>query len=240
VTINRNDQVKWVWVGAYSHTSTSSLWNSGIHGSGYSFMYTFTSSGTFPYDCSLHAVSYNMKGTITVRAPTNVPPTATITAPASGAVFAAPWTGQIHGMAADSDGSVTKVDFYDGAALLGTISTPPANFSFTVTNLAAGAHSLKAVSTDNGGATGTSATVSINVVTPKAVVSSAPRQPSPGAFQFSYTANAGLRYVVRWSADLKNWTPISTNTAAGNTVTFLDNQATATFRAYSVQLLPNP
>src|SRR5213593_3624158 len=54
-TININDQVKWTWVGIYSHSSTSTLWSSGIHGSGFTFTHTFPSAGSFPYYCSLHS-----------------------------------------------------------------------------------------------------------------------------------------------------------------------------------------
>jgi hypothetical protein len=91
----------------------------------------------------------------------NVAPTVSITAPANGATYTAPATVVINATAADSDGTVSKVDFYQGSTLLGTDTTSP--YSYTWTNVAAGSYSLTADATDNGGATTTSAAVGITV-----------------------------------------------------------------------------
>jgi hypothetical protein len=68
--------------------------------------------------------------------------------------------------ASDSDGSVSKVDFYDGAALVGTRAASP--FSFTWSTASAGAHALKAIATDNAGATAASSVVNVTVTAPNA------------------------------------------------------------------------
>jgi hypothetical protein len=109
-----------------------------------------------------------------------------------------------------------------------------------VTNLAAGSYTLKAVATDNAGATNTSAGVTISVVTPVAIVLSSPKRLSASAFQFSYSANPGLRYLVQRSGALPGFSPISTNTANTNKVNFLDNSATGAVNFYDVHLVPNP
>jgi hypothetical protein len=93
--------------------------------------------------------------------PANTPPTVSLTSPASGASFTAPATIGLAASASDSDGSVSKVDFYSGTTLIGTSTSAP--FQITWSNVPSGTYSLKAVATDNGGATGTSATVSITV-----------------------------------------------------------------------------
>src|SRR2546425_695791 len=117
VTINVNDTVQWVWNCSFQHstTSTGSLWDSGLHtGTTFTFPRQFTSSGSFPYICSLHGFS----GSVNVQAAANVPPTVTITNPASGAIFSEPATIAIRATASDSDGSVTNVQFRQGAAVL--------------------------------------------------------------------------------------------------------------------------
>ena len=241
VTINVNDSIHWVWVSGF-HNSISdpgdtTMWNSGnLTAPSGSFTFSFPAAGTFPYTCTIHGFT----GTVTVQGGGNVPPSVAITSPANGATFSAPWTGTIRTTASDTDGTVTKVDFYAGPMLLGTINNPPATPSFTVTNLAAGSYMLTAVATDNSGASTTSAGVSINVVTPMAIVLSSPQRLSASTFQFSYSANPGLTYVVQRGTSLTELPPISTNTATSSTVTFTDTAATGPLNFYGVHLVPNP
>jgi hypothetical protein len=91
----------------------------------------------------------------------NIPPAVSITSPASGASFTAPASITISASASDSDGSVAKVDFYQGASLLGTSTTAP--YSFTWTNVTPGSYTLTARATDNLGAESASAPVNVTV-----------------------------------------------------------------------------
>jgi len=91
----------------------------------------------------------------------NNPPSVSITSPANGATFAAPATVTINANASDSDGSVTKVEFYQGATKLGEDSSSP--YSTTWSSVAAGTYSLTAVATDDDGAATSSSPVSITV-----------------------------------------------------------------------------
>jgi phosphatidylserine/phosphatidylglycerophosphate/cardiolipin synthase-like enzyme len=99
--------------------------------------------------------------TTSVTAPANTPPAVSLTGPANNATFTAPATIALTASASDSDGTVTKVDFYSGTTLLGTDTTSP--YAFSWTNVPAGSYTLKAVATDNGGATTTSTPVTITV-----------------------------------------------------------------------------
>jgi chitinase len=92
---------------------------------------------------------------------TNNAPTAQITSPANGATFTAPANISIAANATDSDGTVARVDFFQGTTLLGSDTTSP--YSFSWTNVPTGTYSLRAVATDSLGATGSSPTVSITV-----------------------------------------------------------------------------
>ncbi|MGD0262159.1 MAG: Ig-like domain-containing protein [Verrucomicrobiota bacterium] len=237
VTINVGDQVTWIWTGTLQHSATSEtgVWNSGVLQNPATYSFTFTNAGSYPYYCVIHGFT----GSVTVQA-ANVPPSVAITAPTNGATFAAPWTGAIQAAVSDPDDSVSKVDFFAGATRLGTVTNPPASPSFTVTNLPAGNYTLTAVATASMGATNTSAGVAITVVTPAAIVLSSPQRVSATAFQFNYSANTGLSYVVFRSGAWSGFSPISTNTAGSNKVNFLDNSATAPMNFYRVHLVPNP
>ena len=92
--------------------------------------------------------------------PANVAPSVTITNPLNGASFTAPANVTIGADANDSDGSVTNVQFFDGATLLGNDTTSPYSVAAI---FAAGSHALTAVATDNLGLSSTSAVVVITV-----------------------------------------------------------------------------
>jgi hypothetical protein len=79
------------------------------------------------------------------------------------APFAAPATITVSANASDADGTIARVDFYEGANLIGSDTSAP--YSITSTNVAAGSYSLTAVARDNAGATRTSSAVSITVGT---------------------------------------------------------------------------
>jgi len=92
----------------------------------------------------------------------NVPPTVSITSPTDGAALVSPANVTIQAEAADKDGTVTKVEFFNGAELVGSIDTAP--YSTTVT-LYPGTYTLTAVATDNAGDATTSAAVTVTVET---------------------------------------------------------------------------
>jgi hypothetical protein len=98
------------------------------------------------------------------------PPTVSLSTDRSTAV--APGSFLLSATALDPDGSVTRVDFYQGETLLGTDTTSP--YSWTWTNVPVGTYSLTARATDDDGATATSNAVSV-------VVSSTPPPPLPSA-----------------------------------------------------------
>lgn len=240
VTINVNDAVQWNWTGINLHSSTANgtpaLWDSGIVGNGTTFSHTFTSAGSFPYHCNVHALQ---TGTVTVQAP-NQPPRVGITAPSNNATFSAPWTGTLQATNSDPDGTVVRVQFLAGANSFGTVTNPPTTASLRVTNLVAGNYTLTAKATDNQGAVTTSAGVTIHVVTPAPIVMSSPQRTLPSTFQFNYTTTTNLKYVIERSVDLATFTALATNTASSNSATFQDNNATGMLEYYRVKLQPNP
>lgn len=91
----------------------------------------------------------------------NSPPTVSLTSPTSGATFTAPANITISASAADSDGTISQVQFYQGTTLIAVDASAP--FSTTWSNVAAGSYSLTAKAIDNKGATTTSSPVSLTV-----------------------------------------------------------------------------
>ena len=112
---------------------------------------TFTTAGTFPYECTIHGPCCGMIGTIIVvaAAPT---PAVTITNPVGGATFIAPASVSISASASVSSGTVTNVAFFgktnNVTTSLGSAHSAP--FTVTAANLAAGSYSLTAVATARG------------------------------------------------------------------------------------------
>jgi uncharacterized protein (DUF1800 family) len=92
----------------------------------------------------------------------NTPPTVSITSPLNGASFSTGTNIPIIATATDADGTVARVEFLDGTALLGTDTTSP--YNATLTNASAGSHTLTARAIDNLNATTTSAPITINVI----------------------------------------------------------------------------
>ncbi|MBI5689643.1 MAG: PD40 domain-containing protein [Verrucomicrobia bacterium] len=127
----------------------------------YSVAWTPTANGTY----SLTAVATDTAGNFTTSAVvsvtvgSNVAPTVSVTAPAALGVGVAT---TLTATAADTDGTITSVQFFaNGTAIGAPDTTAPYSINFT-SNLA-GSIAITAVATDNAGATTTSAPATINV-----------------------------------------------------------------------------
>ena len=103
-------------------------------------------------------------------------PAVTLTQPADGATFSAPATVNLSATASDTDGTVTKIEFFNGTTKLGEDTTAP--YSFAWSGVPAGSYTLTARATDDVGGTATSAASRITVVsntnTPPAVSITSP------------------------------------------------------------------
>ncbi|ABG58437.1 T9SS type A sorting domain-containing protein [Cytophaga hutchinsonii] len=142
--------------------------------------------------------------------PVNNNPTATLSAPANGASGCIGTAITLTASAQDSDGTIQKVDFYNGTALLGSDNTSP--YSITYTPTAAGTLSIKATATDNAGGTGTSATNTVTVsALPTASVSSSTTNLCPSG-SVVLTATTGASY--KWFRGTEQVGTAATYTAA--------------------------
>ena len=94
----------------------------------------------------------------------NLLPNVAVTSPAANVVIPAPASIAIMADASDSDGTITKVEFYQGTTLLGNDNTSP--YAFNWTNVQAGTYAITARATDNMGGVTNSLPVTISVVNP--------------------------------------------------------------------------
>ena len=105
--------------------------------------------------------SYTVGTVCTGGGPNNIPPTVSLTSPTATSAFTSPATINIAANAADTDGTVTKVEFYQGSIKLGEALAAP--YTYAWTGVATGTYILTAVATDNSGTTTTSAAVTVMV-----------------------------------------------------------------------------
>jgi RHS repeat-associated protein len=92
----------------------------------------------------------------------NAPPTVSLTSPTNGATFTAPASITLTATAADSDGTIQKVEFFHGGTtLIATVMSAP--YSVGWTNVPPGAYAITAVATDNQDASTTSAPANVTV-----------------------------------------------------------------------------
>jgi M6 family metalloprotease-like protein len=140
------------------------------------YSYTWSNVDPGSYDIIVRsvdnggAISAPSTVSVTVNYPPNNPPTVSITSPVEGATFTEPANITIEATASDSDGTISKVEFFGGSQgsmgmmTLGIDTTAP--YSGTWNNMSAGNYSLMARATDNGlygGATTDSVKVNISV-----------------------------------------------------------------------------
>ena len=101
---------------------------------------------------------------VTTSTSSNTAPSVALTNPVAGAPLTTPANITVTANASDSDGTISKVEFYSGTALIGTATAAP--YQITWGAVSAGSYSLTAVATDNLSATTVSSPVSVNVNLP--------------------------------------------------------------------------
>jgi hypothetical protein len=150
----------------------------------------------------------------------NNPPQITLVGPADGTVFIAPTNIVLSANASDPDGSISKVEFFQGATKLGETSTAP--YELTWINVPAGLYSLTVKATDDSGATTVSSAAAIQVTSPTLSASY-----SGGQIVISWSTAAGS-YTLEMTDSL---TPPVTWTPAPETPVVNGQQTTVTITA---------
>lgn len=103
---------------------------------------------------------------------TGQPPSVRVTAPVAGARLAPGATVDIAATATDSDGTVSRVEFFVGGTVIATVAVPPYATTWTPPGL--GRFALTAIATDNDGNTATATAVDVLVEPAPQVALTAP------------------------------------------------------------------
>lgn len=149
-------------------TNVSFFNNSAKIGQVTSSPFSYNWSNAVPGGATLTAVAMDATGLAKTSAPVylivkgNLPPSISVASPANGAVLAAGDPIQIDAITADSDGSVTNVQFFANGILIGQDTSSP--WSYTWPAVPAGTYSLSAVATDDRGASSTSTVAQVYVI----------------------------------------------------------------------------
>ncbi len=130
--------------------------------------FTWATAGTY----TVTAASGGKTGTATVTVTAGGAPTIAITAPTSGSSVNAPGPVTFTVTAADSNGTVSRVDYFEGQNLIGSSTTSP--FGITWSNVPAATYTITARATDNSALTTTSAPITLIVNAPPSVVLTGP------------------------------------------------------------------
>jgi Big-like domain-containing protein/IPT/TIG domain-containing protein len=125
----------------------------------YSYTWPSVSAGTYSLTAKATDNSNGVSTSSAVTVIVNAPPTVSITNPSNNTVFTAPANITIDAAASDSDGTISKVEFYQGATLLNTDTTAP--YSYNWPSVAAGTYSLTAKAYDNNNATTVSGAITV-------------------------------------------------------------------------------
>lgn len=154
---------------------------------------------------------------VVTNAPVNAKPTVTITSPASGSAANTGLAVNLAATATDTDGTVAKVEFFDGTTKLGEDTTSPYTFSWTPAT--AGSHTIKAVATDNGGATG-EASVTVTVTDPPTPKLTIVKSADGKTALISWTATPGFALQSATKlAPTADWTAVANAGASSYTAT---------------------
>jgi len=126
----------------------------------------------------------------------NIPPSVAIVSPLNNAnVTGTTAVVTISATAADSDGTVTAVEFFANNVSLGIVTSAPYTLTWTPSSF--GSNSLKAVATDNAAGTNTSSPITVNVANPNALpysIGAISQQCNQGTF--CLPISAALTYTV--------------------------------------------
>ncbi|MFM7024413.1 MAG: glycosyl hydrolase family 8 [Flavobacteriales bacterium] len=152
----------------------------------------------------------------------NVAPTVSLTAPTDNSSVCEGTAVTISATAADTDGSISKVEFYYGSTLINSDNTAPYSYSWTTAS--AGVHTLTAIAYDDQNKTTTSSSRKLTVnAAPSAPTATSPVNYVVGAAasQLSATGTALKWYTVANGGSGSGTAPIPSTSGVGTTTYYV-------------------
>jgi len=131
-----------------------------------------------------------------LTAPSNLSPTISLTSPSNNFTTTAPATLTLSANASDSDGTISKVEFFQGAALLNADTISP--YTYLWSSVPVGTYTITARATDNGGGVMVSAPASV-IIAPSAIVDIAPPSVPTGLIA---TPISSSQINLSWNASI--------------------------------------
>jgi hypothetical protein len=162
-----------------------------------------------------------------VGAPSNAPPSITLTGPEEGTSFTAPAAISLTATVSDPENSIARVEFYSGTTLLGSDTTAP--YAFTWSSVAAGSYTVHAVAYDADGASATSQVTNITVIAPNGALTVTLTSPVNGS-----TLTAPAIVILSAAASDPENSVSRVEFYAGSTLLATDTTAPYTFTWSSV------
>lgn len=113
--------------------------------------------------CLVSSSLNDSASSLRIRSITNQAPVISFVKPVSGDLYLAPATVDITANATDADGTISKVEFYNGSTKLGEATSAP--YTFNWSNVATGSYTLTATATDDrGGQSSVQVTITVTNV----------------------------------------------------------------------------
>lgn len=169
--------------------------------------------------------------------PANTPPTITWGTPVPGSQSLPGDALLLTANASDSDGTITRVEFWADGQKLGDATTPPYVWSWSGPRTL-GAHTLWASAVDDAGATTTSPTATVQTMALALIPASIQQLTNPDriAATLHFTIPTGRTYVVEWSPDLTTWNTLQSGTSDGTQVEIIDTTTGVLKRFYRTRV----
>jgi hypothetical protein len=181
------------------------------------------------------AVNYTItfqSGALYVNPP--IVPSVLLTAPVDNAIFFAPANIVLSADASITEGSIVKVEFFNGAIKLGEDATAPFNFAWNGIGL--GSYDLTALAIAESGAATISPSVSISAVPGvNSVQITETNEP-----QVALTGEIGVTYLVQASDDLIAWMTVGMITGNGTTQSFVEEIQASMIAARFYRIIEAP